>query len=169
MKVKFIFSAALIAAAGIFSSCAHKQQEGVVKSYLDLKDALYNNNPEKAKKDAGDVKKALAAIKMDNFSAEEVRSWNTDAARLNDELGKIEVANNLKEQRESFISLSDDMAKVLQNTAYAVPHSDLRVQNCPMYKPEGVKWISDKEDIENPYYGKEGSMRSCGETVAEIK
>ncbi|MFN1834253.1 efflux RND transporter periplasmic adaptor subunit [Balneola sp. MJW-20] len=64
--------------------------------------------------------------------------------------------------RADFKALSEDLIKRIEEEGY---EGTLYKQFCPMYDG-GSSWISDEEDIANPFYG--SMMHNCGETVEKI-
>lgn len=70
--------------------------------------------------------------------------------------------SDIEELRAEFKSISEMLITRVEEEGY---EGNLFKQYCPMYDG-GSSWISDKEDIENPFYGSE--MHKCGETVEEI-
>ena len=88
----------------------------------------------------------------------------------------MEIAENSKEQlehiakspidhqREHFEVLSNDL-----NDLISLIGTDKKLYQdfCPMYNDgKGANWISEIEDIQNPYYG--NKMLTCGEIKKEI-
>lgn len=67
--------------------------------------------------------------------------------------------NNIEELRAAFKHLSEDLIAAVEEFGYK---GTLYKQYCPMYGG-GSHWISDREEIENPYFGDQ--MHNCGETV----
>lgn len=140
--------------------------DGVVSGYLQLKNALANDNG----KDAATAGKSLeAAIQQ------------MDAASLTTEQKKVydDVKDDMKEhaehigmngdkiahQREHFETLSNelyDLVKAFKNDQ--VLYKDF----CPMYNNgKGANWLSEVKEIKNPYLGKK--MPTCGSVKEEIK
>lgn len=70
--------------------------------------------------------------------------------------------SDIEELRAEFKSISEMLITRVEEEGY---EENLFKQNCPMYDG-GSSWISDKEDIENPFYG--SKMHNCGETVEQL-
>ena len=134
---------------------------GLVISYLQIKDALVADNSEGAT-EAG--KMALQAF--ENFDAsilnaeqqEKMKGLTGSAI----EHVKTISASGIKEQREAFKQLSEDMTKII---AIAGTNAKLYEQFCPMYD-RGSIWLSAEKDIKNPFYG--SKMLNCGSVRKEI-
>lgn len=71
--------------------------------------------------------------------------------------------NNIEELRAAFKQVSEELLAAVEEFGY---EGNLYKQYCPMYSG-GSYWISDDEEVENPYYGDE--MHNCGETVEQIQ
>lgn len=70
--------------------------------------------------------------------------------------------SDIEELRAEFKSISETLISRIEEEGY---EGALFKQYCPMYGG-GSTWISDKEDIENPFYGSQ--MHNCGETVEQM-
>lgn len=70
--------------------------------------------------------------------------------------------NNIEELRAAFKQVSEKLIAAVEEVGY---EGTLYKQFCPMYGG-GSHWISDNEEIANPYYGDQ--MHNCGETVEAL-
>jgi Cu(I)/Ag(I) efflux system membrane fusion protein len=70
--------------------------------------------------------------------------------------------NNIEELRAAFKQVSEELITAVEEYGY---EGTLYKQYCPMYGG-GSHWISDNEEIANPYYGDQ--MHNCGETVEAL-
>lgn len=70
--------------------------------------------------------------------------------------------SDIEELRADFKSISEVLISRVEEEGY---EGTLFKQYCPMYD-SGSSWISNKEDIENPFYGSQ--MHNCGETVEQM-
>jgi hypothetical protein len=116
----------------------------VLKSYLDIKNALVTDN----NKAANDAKQKT--------------EWAKYAEKLRFDGEHIGESTAIAHQREHFGSLSGNMYAVLK----AFPANDVLLykQYCPMEKKS---WLSESAAIKNPYYGKK--MLTCGVTKETLK
>ncbi|WP_340102884.1 efflux RND transporter periplasmic adaptor subunit [Rhodohalobacter sp. 8-1] len=71
--------------------------------------------------------------------------------------------SDIEELRAAFKTLSEMLITRVEEEGY---DGDLFKQYCPMYDG-GSAWISNKEEIENPFYGSQ--MHNCGEIVEKIE
>ncbi len=113
----------------------------------------------------------LDAIKLDELKRDSsiyltaqtfIDNAKADAQTINTEKG-------IRQQREAFNSLTDNVYQFLNTVKY--DRQKLYLQECPMAFDDSKpgQWLSEGEEIRNPYlglhhpgYGK--SMLSCGET-----
>lgn len=146
----------LVMLAGIGTSAqqSNKKIETLFAEYLTIKDALVTDNAAKASDAAGNFVQSLAAIDTKTIAVEKSNALKTDASA-------IQQSKDIKIQRKSFNSLSDNMVELMKDQKIS---STIFVQYCPMAK---AQWMSSKKEIRNPYYGK--SMLECGFVSSEIK
>lgn len=138
----------------------------VVASYLQLKNALANENSKDAAAAGSGVKLAMEKADPSSFSAEQKKVFadvKDDAIEHAEHI--VANANNIVHQREHFETLSKDlydMVKVFGSS------QTLYQTYCPMYNNnKGANWLSETKEIKNPYYG--SKMLTCGEIKEELK
>jgi Cu(I)/Ag(I) efflux system membrane fusion protein len=85
-----------------------------------------------------------------------------DSAREHITVFSEEYFSDIEELRAEFKSISEMLITQVEEEGY---EGTLFKQYCPMFDG-GSSWISDKEDIENPFYGSQ--MHNCGETVEQM-
>jgi len=78
------------------------------------------------------------------------------------ELFSEEDFSDIEDLREEFKVISEMLIVRVEEEGY---DGELYKQYCPMYDG-GSNWISDSEEIANPFYGSQ--MHNCGETVEKI-
>ena len=118
----------------------------IYADYLELKDALVAT-------DAGAAKKA--AQKLTNIENPEIVDLAT----------KISEETAIEAQRKAFSKLTAQMEPVLEN---AIASGAIYKQFCPMaFEGKGGFWLSNSEDINNPYFG--DKMLHCGRVEKTIK
>ena len=119
--------------------------------YLHLKSALVAS-------DAGEAKKGAEMLVA---SFKEI--GNTTEAQK--EATKIAQASSLEKQRETFVTLSEAMAELVEG---AVSSGTVYKAYCPMANNnQGATWLSDSKEIRNPYFG--DKMLKCGSLKEELK
>ena len=133
----------------------------VLDTYLQLKDALVNDNEGEAKKIGASMATAMGSFDISEFSSEEqanLKEIIETAKEHAEHIAKSEIGH----QREHFKALSTDMIDMVAVTGTP---STLYQQFCPMYD-KGSAWLSASKDIKNPYYG--SKMLKCGKVEKEI-
>ncbi len=77
-------------------------------------------------------------------------------------VGMLESAKDLEEMREHFRALSASMLEITE--LFGLEKDVLYKSYCPMaFDNEGAYWLSEVEDIRNPYFG--DAMLTCGEVT----
>jgi Cu(I)/Ag(I) efflux system membrane fusion protein len=72
----------------------------------------------------------------------------------------ISTKTDVEEQRKDFERLSDHLIEAVQR--FGVNSDKVYRAYCPMaFDDKGAYWLSEFEDIKNPYFG--ASMLRCGE------
>lgn len=132
----------------------------VVSDYIDLKNALVADDNATAQAKAKILNTDVAAVQTKDMTAKEQDTWKNYVDKLSFDSRHISESGSIDHQREHFASLSKNVYAVAQ--AFPVNAAPLYWQYCPMKK---ASWLSTKQTIENPYYGK--SMLNCG-SVKEI-
>ncbi|MGZ3750656.1 MAG: DUF3347 domain-containing protein [Mucilaginibacter sp.] len=134
----------------------------VLKSYLDIKNALATDNSKAANDAAKKFTNTLKAVPVSQMDAKQKAEWAKYAEKLRFDGEHIGESTAIDHQREHFGSLSNNMYAILK----AFHANDLIVykQYCPMAKQS---WISESAAIKNPYLGKK--MLDCGVTKETLK
>lgn len=112
----------------------------MMTSYMELKDALVSDDPEKAGNAAENMLEAPGV---------------QDAAKSS--LQGIAGSDDLKEQRKHFSELSEEMYRMAKEGDM---DETLYWNHCPMAMNNGANWLSMSEKISNPYMGQR--MPGCG-------
>ncbi|HZX57148.1 MAG TPA: DUF3347 domain-containing protein [Mucilaginibacter sp.] len=134
----------------------------VLKSYLDIKNALAADNSKAANDAAKNFTIALKAVPAGQMDDNQKKVWQQYAEKLRYDGEHIGESDAIAHQREHFGSLSSNLFAVLK----AFKDNELIVykQYCPMAKQS---WISESSTIKNPYLGKK--MPNCGVTKETLK
>ncbi len=139
---------------------------GILTGYLQVKNALTNDNGNDAADGGKAISEAMAKLDKSSLSAVQTKAYNAvaddmkeNAEHIHDNSGKI------AHQREHFEMLSQDMYDLVKSfTGTQTLYKDF----CPMASDnKGAFWISETKEIKNPYLGKK--MPTCGEVKEEIK
>lgn len=143
---------------------AFREQLGkVVEAYLPLKDRMVATETADAALLAP-FGEALAGMDMGLVSGAAHDYWMQQLAALRGHADALAERTDVDAQREQFGYLSRALINAL--TAFGV-NGDYYVQHCPMaFDNAGADWISDDEQIRNPYFG--DLMLKCGMVTDEL-
>lgn len=142
-----------------------KNSNAIVVSYLQLKNALVEDNSKEAGIAAEATLKAFKEFDASGFSTDEQKEITEIIENGQEQVEHIaENADKIDHQREHFEVLSNDVADLLAITGSS---TTLYQTRCPMYnKGKGGIWLSETKEIKNPFYG--SKMLTCGSVLKEI-
>jgi Cu(I)/Ag(I) efflux system membrane fusion protein len=125
-----------------------------VKQYLNLKNALVND----------DFEKAISIVTKFNKFLRKDTNQEKITAKLAPILNKMNNSTDIEKLRQDFMELSEAMITFSKSSDIGPV---LYVQYCPMADSnKGASWLSLEEAIRNPYYG--ASMLKCGEVKESL-
>lgn len=138
----------------------------VVSGYLEVKNALTNDNGYDAAAAANKISTAIKNVDESAFTADQKKVYEDVKEDIREHAEHISSnGSNIVHQREHFDLLSQDIIDLVKATGSS---QNLYRDFCPMYNnKKGASWLSENKEIRNPYYGKE--MPKCGEVKEEIK
>lgn len=138
----------------------------IVGGYLQLKNALANDNGNEAASAGNAMVAAFQKFDKSALTAEQKKTYEDIEEDAKEHAEHIsENGSNIKHQREHFEILSKDVYELVKTFGAGQP---LYYDHCPMYdNGKGANWISEKKEIANPYFGKE--MPTCGTVKEELK
>jgi len=133
----------------------------VVNDYLDLKDALLNNNVALAQNKAGKFVFDLNTVPDKDMTSQQHTAWFNYLGRLQSTSRAMGETTSIEDQRRQFSALS--------NAMYGMLH-DLKATPFTLYRQysraKDAYWLSKTQAIKNPYFGisqkqmiKEGTTR----------
>ncbi len=141
------------------------QLNEVVQEYLKLKDALVESNSSAVALSAKEIQKALNTVDMSLVKGNMNVSWMNHFNQMNNILSTLASSSTLDNQRSSFLSLSNTLIESVKT--FGLPGM-IYQQFCPMTDGgKGAYWLSDSEEIANPYFGDQ--MHNCGEIITKIE
>ena len=139
------------------------QLQSVVNQYLILKDELVASRQGEAQGAASSLLNSLENVDMSLLADEPHMYWMARLKEIEEHAEAINNTDNIDEQRKFFKTLSEGLIRSAKAFGTA---EKLYVQYCPMADDDqGANWLSQSEEIRNPYYG--NMMLTCGE-VEEI-
>ncbi|MEO6611776.1 MAG: DUF3347 domain-containing protein [Chitinophagaceae bacterium] len=138
----------------------------ILDNYLQIKNALTNDNGKAASSAAGELKSSLANFNKTTLAGDQLKMYTEAESEALEHAEHIAAnAGNLKHQRFHFSDLSTviyDLVKEFGNG------QQLYYDHCPMFNDgKGADWLSETKQIKNPYYGK--AMLSCGTVKETLK
>jgi Cu(I)/Ag(I) efflux system membrane fusion protein len=138
-----------------------KALQPLFDNYFNMKEALADDDYEKAKKAGIAVNTALGKVDMKLFEGDEHTLWMQQSAMLKKSTTHIAQLADIEALRENFIGVSNAMIAVAES--FDPVSSTVYLQHCPMADSnKGADWLSQKKEILNPYFG--SAMLKCGET-----
>lgn len=142
----------------------NKHLGSLISSYLEMKDALVEDDFENAKNHLHTFTKEVKTSKEMYDHPEHSAVHETHHSAMVAAVESASGAENIGQLRQSFDDITAGLLKTVKTQEY---DETLFVQFCPMAgNGEGSKWLSKDEEIQNPYYG--SAMSKCGEVVDEI-
>lgn len=137
--------------------------ETLVEEYLNMKNSLTSDDLESAQIHLQAFSDEVKNSDEMNDHEEHSGQHDMHHGAMATAVKQAENADDIQSFRLTFKEISEQLLTALENQGY---EGDLFKQYCPMYEG-GSAWISDKEEIENPFYGSQ--MHKCGETVEKIE
>ena len=121
----------------------------VFQNYQQIRVALVNSNPDEVNLAAGNLAESFAGER------EEMKSMALAMADTKD----------IEKQRELFYQFTEKVEPLFKES---ISEGAIYKQFCPMaFEGKGGYWISNAEEIRNPYYG--DKMLKCGKITETIK
>lgn len=135
----------------------------IVDGYLVLKNALVNENSEKAAEGGKMMLTAFSNFEMTKLTETQHAKYMEIAESAQEHVEHI-VKNPIDHQREHFEDLSKD---ILDMIALVGTDKTLYQDFCPMASNnKGAMWLSEIKEIKNPYFG--SKMMKCGSIQKQI-
>ncbi len=152
---------------GMTSSEFQNQLSSFSTEYLVLKDLMVEGNGVDIAKQATKVSISLDKVDMSLLKGEAHMHWMAMLEPMKESLDIIKDSNDSEIQRLQFINLSKALINSLESFG-ANSESPLYVQYCPMANDNtGARWISQDEEVINPYFG--DAMLNCGSLESVIE
>ncbi|MEK6476904.1 DUF3347 domain-containing protein [Catalinimonas sp. 4WD22] len=138
----------------------------VVSAYMNIGEALVNDNAETAKAEARELVNLLERNEQENYELEpEVRDFYTNAAHIIRQSAQtILTVEGLSEIRITYSAMSPATYKMAKLTTFE--GQNLYYYFCPeTFEGNGAYWLSSSAEANNPYAEGDGT---CGERVGTI-
>jgi len=160
--IKYSVVALLLLIVNIVKADTNASINKVLAAYLEIKNALANDDNKLANQKAIAFTAALKEVNPAQLDARQKATWLKYSEKLRFDGDHIGESAAIAHQREHFASLSKNMYAVIKELKTNT--SPVYMQYCPMKKES---WLSESEEIKNPYYGK--SMSECGKVTETLK
>ncbi|WP_117884112.1 efflux RND transporter periplasmic adaptor subunit [Aureibaculum luteum] len=143
-----------------------EQLKSVYENYINLKDALVNDDSKIATEAAASVVKSLEKIDMKLLSDHNAHNhWMLLQRQIKTAANLIATETGIKQQRKDFEQLSSHLISAVES--FGINEKVYR-QFCPMADDNnGSYWLSKEEKVLNPYFGK--AMHNCGNVTSIIE
>ncbi len=136
----------------------------LIREYMTLSTALVESDSDKARKAIGKLESKLSKIDMSLLSHKAHMYWMEKYDMIKKSLKAISGHKEIEKQREEYETLSN--ALISSAKAFGVTNK-VFVVYCPMANNDkGAYWLSNKNEVLNPYYG--DMMLHCGEVKDSI-
>lgn len=135
---------------------------GIISNYLKIKDALVQENGDKAAEFSRTLVGAYKTFSIKELNLDHQEVFTNIKKNSIDQLEQMSK-NPIKVQREHFVSLSNDLYELVKLVG---SKTKLYKEYCSMYKKDGGMWLSASNKIRNPYFG--NRMLKCGKVLEEI-
>lgn len=138
----------------------------VFTAYVSLKEAFVSSDARKVKAEVSKTQQVLAKVDMKKLSGAAHNDWMNYTGGIESSLKEMQSSDDIEAQRKSFSTLSDNFYKSIK--AFGLGGKSAFYEFCPMaFNNEGAFWISEAEQIRNPYFGEK--MLTCGEVKEKLK
>jgi len=143
-----------------------EQLTDFVNQYFKLKNSLVQSNLNLAQSNANKLQSALNKIEMKLLDDEAHNIWMQHYLALKKQIELLVKANDIEKQREVLSPLSNQLIETVG--IFRLNLETVFVAYCPMaIDDKGAYWLSEFEEIRNPYYG--DAMLECGEVKKKIR
>ncbi len=141
------------------------QLREVVTAYITGKDYLVESSRESAQTAFGEMKSNMERIGEHGLSGSGHSAWMQAYRDMNGHLNPMLETDDIEEMRTQFRFLSEILIRAVRQFGI---DGVVYQQYCPMaFDDEGAYWISDEEQIMNPYLPE--SMLMCGEVIEALE
>lgn len=141
----------------------------LLSEYYNLKDAFVATNAEKVKAAAeafkGKADAFQAALTADSTADKGLQARVDSLKGATDAILAVQD-KSCEQQRVSFEKVSDQVFALVKSAD--LKNARIYRQYCPMaFNDKGAYWLSNEEEIRNPYFGKK--MLECGEVTDTLR
>ena len=138
----------------------------IVGDYLQIKNALTNDNGSEAAKGGKAMNEAISKLDKSLLTVEQKKVFDNIEESLQEDAEHIgKNSDKVEHQREHFATMSEAVYALVKafGGGKTIYHD-----HCPMYNEgKGAMWLSETKEIRNPYYG--NKMITCGSAEEVFK
>jgi membrane fusion protein, copper/silver efflux system len=128
-----------------------------------MNNALVEADPKKARISSKNMLNAIGKVEMQSLENKGHDRWMAQMTVMTDALKQLGNTDDLEKQRAHFSTISDSILEMAEN--FGLLRGSVYRHYCPMaFDNRGAYWLSEFEEIRNPYFGDE--MMNCGEVKA---
>lgn len=143
-----------------------EQLTDFVNHYFELNKGLVQSDFKLTQANAKKLEISLNKIDMKLLDEEAHNAWMEQFSKLKNHIGKLQTSKDIEKQREIFSDLSNQIIEIAET--FGLKIETVYVAYCPMaLDDKGAFWLSEKEEINNPYFG--DKMLRCGEVKKKIR
>ena len=137
----------------------------IIDAYLQLKNALTEDNEEKAAEAGNAILTAFSNFNISQLTEDEHKEYMEIVENAKEQAEHI-VKSPIDHQREHFEVLSTDIKDLIALLGIETG-TTLYETFCSMYNNHtGAMWLSETEEIKNPFYG--SKMLTCGKVQKQM-
>jgi Cu(I)/Ag(I) efflux system membrane fusion protein len=146
-----------------YPSAFVKSFKSSLESYFSWKDALVAADSKAGAEQAQRWHAELKELPMTTLSEQQHQQWMTTSSVLMEKLKTAAGSDQIEAQRKAFAQLSEQLISWIRRSEITGVGFQ---QHCPMAFGSGADWISQEDQVRNPYYGDQ--MLTCGSVVREL-
>ena len=139
--------------------------EQVINTYLEVKNALFNEDIARTDKAVSAMSEKVAAVIPDKMDGKGLDAWNSHQVLYETKLKEMLHVKGLENKRSYFSHISEIMYCTIKS--FGLKQGKLFAIFCnEVFDGKGAYWISDSKIIENPYLG--SKVPVCREIKEEL-
>lgn len=144
------------------STVFQSQLTQLTEEYFKVKNSLVNDDAAATQKAALAIQSSLSKVDMTLVKGSAHDQWMAILGEIKKAAEMITKESDIKKQRTHFAPLS--LAFLNLTETFGLTKDKVYKEYCPMaFDNKGGYWLSESEEIRNPYYGK--AMLTCGEVI----
>jgi Cu(I)/Ag(I) efflux system membrane fusion protein len=144
------------------STVFQSQLTQLTEEYFKVKNSLVSDDAVATQKAAAAVQSGLSKVDMSLVKGPAHDQWMMIRSEIQKATGLIVKESEIANQRRHFAPLSQAFLELTET--FGLTKDKVYKEYCPMaFDNKGAYWLSESEEIRNPYFGK--SMLTCGEVT----